>query len=253
MTEMRAVARMIGHLGASVYTVTASHYLKIYLIVAVIVDLSCPWWSCCSVPVAVSPYLTDAAYLILQGLGLQSGYLFGTIYFSTYGYKMNALKPIHHSHSSAMFTILFQVVIFSAILNALWKLLQRFIIKSTLDNIPGPPSRSLLFGNFFNPSSWVRLLIVLSNLQVFFQRFSAPKDGNFTNILLRNVWIYLSILYEQECWCHVDGSVIKIKAFLGVCAISLSIVQIGPDRRQPYRRINFLSSTQKQCIIYLSK
>ena len=41
---------------------------------------------------------------------------------------------------------------------------------------------------------------------------------------------YLSIFYEQECWRLVDGSVIKIKAFLGVCSISFPIVQIGPDR-----------------------
>ena len=47
-----------------------------------------------------------------------------------------------------MFTILLQVVIVSAILHALLKLLQRFFIKSALDNIPGPPSQSFLFGDF---------------------------------------------------------------------------------------------------------
>lgn len=39
----------------------------------------------------------------------------------------------------------------------LWRILRRFIIKSDLDNIPGPPSASLLKGNFeevFNPNAW---------------------------------------------------------------------------------------------------
>ena len=58
------------------------------------------------------------------------------------------------------------------------------------------------------------------------------------------------MLYEQEYWRFVlDGSVIKIKAFLGVCAISFSIVQIDPDRKRNNRKINFLSLTQKQCTI----
>lgn len=47
-----------------------------------------------------------------------------------------------------MFTILLQVVTVSAILHVLCKVLQRFFTKSVLDNIPGPPSQSFLFGNF---------------------------------------------------------------------------------------------------------
>ncbi|KAF9448806.1 cytochrome P450 [Macrolepiota fuliginosa MF-IS2] len=40
---------------------------------------------------------------------------------------------------------------------AIWRLLRRFIIKSAFDNLPGPPSRSWLFGNIpqlFTPNGW---------------------------------------------------------------------------------------------------
>jgi hypothetical protein len=51
-----------------------------------------------------------------------------------------------------MFTIPFLAVIVYAILYALWKLQRQFCItKLALDNIPGPPSQSLLFGEFFEP------------------------------------------------------------------------------------------------------
>ena len=45
-----------------------------------------------------------------------------------------------------MFTI--SLIVF-VILYALWKLQQQFSIKLALDNIPGPPSQSFLFGEFF--------------------------------------------------------------------------------------------------------
>ncbi|KAF9448714.1 cytochrome P450, partial [Macrolepiota fuliginosa MF-IS2] len=40
---------------------------------------------------------------------------------------------------------------------AIWRILRRFIVKSPLDNLPGPPSHSWLFGNIpqlFNPNGW---------------------------------------------------------------------------------------------------
>ncbi|KAF8807052.1 cytochrome P450 [Phlegmacium glaucopus] len=52
-----------------------------------------------------------------------------------------------------MFSILLQVVI----VYALWKLLRKFFVKSALDNLPGPPSQSFLFGVFpqlFNTNAW---------------------------------------------------------------------------------------------------
>ena len=124
------------------------------------------------------------------------------------------------SSSTAMFTIL-QTVIVCAISYALWKLRRRFFIKLALDNIPGPPPQSFLFGEFFlNPWPLKPPSCRLFDLQVFFHSFSTSKDGNFTNILNRNVswWIFFNSL-RAGCWRLADGSVIKIKAFLGVCAV----------------------------------
>ena len=54
--------------------------------------------------------------------------------------------------NTAMFTFLLQALIVTATLHALWKLfLQRFLIKSALDNIAGPPPQSFLFGEPLYP------------------------------------------------------------------------------------------------------
>ena len=50
---------------------------------------------------------------------------------------------------TTMFSILIQVSIVSAILYALWKLQRQFFDKLALDDIPGPPSQSFLFGEFY--------------------------------------------------------------------------------------------------------
>ena len=49
-----------------------------------------------------------------------------------------------------MFAI-FDVVILYAFLCVLWKLQRQFLTKLALDNIPGPPSNSFLFGEIFEP------------------------------------------------------------------------------------------------------
>ncbi|KAF8807043.1 cytochrome P450 [Phlegmacium glaucopus] len=53
-----------------------------------------------------------------------------------------------------MFT---QAVIFCAISYVTWKVLRQFLVKSALDNLPGPPSQSFLFGvfpQFFSIKGW---------------------------------------------------------------------------------------------------
>ena len=54
---------------------------------------------------------------------------------------------------------------------------------------------------------------------MFLHNFSIPKDWNFTKKSYRNVRQSFN-LHEHWCWCLADGSVIKIKAFLGVCFIN---------------------------------
>jgi hypothetical protein len=58
---------------------------------------------------------------------------------------------------------------------------------------------------------------------------------------------YFLIPCEQDIDAWADGSVIKIKAFLGVCAIRFSIYQFDSDRS--LRKINFMSLTRKHCTI----
>ena len=162
---------------------------------------------------------------ILSGLGLQTGHLLKNIFFSTDAYITHTLKQNLLFHSSAMFSILLQVVIVSAILHVLWK---RLFIKSALDNIPGPPSRSFLFGNFTVFTPWVRLLIVYHISRCFSTGFQQQGMG-ISQRHCPEMYEYLSIFLRRRCWRLVDGSVIKIKAFLGVCAVSVTIVQIDPD------------------------
>ncbi|KAF8805218.1 cytochrome P450 [Phlegmacium glaucopus] len=79
-----------------------------------------------------------------------------------------------------MFPILLQVVIAYAIFYALWKVLREFFFKSALDNLPGPPSKSFLFG-----------------------------DCVFPQLFNTNAWEFHKEISQKY------GSVIKIKAFLG--------------------------------------
>ena len=51
---------------------------------------------------------------------------------------------------SGMFNILFQVIIVYAFSFAFCKLVRRYLINSALDNLPGPPPQSFLFGDCFN-------------------------------------------------------------------------------------------------------
>lgn len=102
---------------------------------------------------------------------ITSAYYLNTVYiYSSAGIYFKLARPTtailngwisyfkkHHpffSHpffpnTAAMFTIPLQTVIVFAILYALWKLQRHFFIKLALDNIPGPPSQSFLFGEFF--------------------------------------------------------------------------------------------------------
>ena len=103
------------------------------------------------------------------------------------------------SSSTAMFTIL-QTVIVCAISYALWKLRRRFFIKLALDNIPGPPSQSFLFGEFFwIPDLWNRHLVVYSISRCFSTAFRRQRMG-ISQIYWTEMYHdeYFSTLYEQD-------------------------------------------------------
>jgi hypothetical protein len=96
-----------------------------------------------------------------------------------YVYIMHTLKDNLFFHSSAMLTILLQVVIVSAISHALWKLLQRFFFKSALDNIPGPPSQSFLFGDFLESLILQSALLLFTSSPGVFPQVFNPKGWDF--------------------------------------------------------------------------
>lgn len=88
--------------------------------------------------------------------------------------KLEYIPSWNIIYTSAMFSesVLVQAVIVYVVSYALWNLVPRFFIKSALDNIPGPPSQSFLFGKeFWTPSvlSYSRLLTQSSGVfpQVF--------------------------------------------------------------------------------------
>ena len=146
-----------------------------------------------------------------------------------------------------MFTTLFQLVIASAILYPLWKLLQRFFIKSELDNIPGPPSRSFLFGDFLESES----LIFESAFLLF-----TPSPGVFPQVFNTKGWEFHKDISEKcmnvfqfSSTNNVDVSQMvalsRLKPFLGFVLFLFEFPNWSWS--QPCRKINFLSSTQKQC------
>ena len=54
----------------------------------------------------------------------------------------------------------------------------------------------------------------LFNLQVFFPSFSTLKDGNFTNILNKIVWMFFN-LYRQEAYALQMVVLLRSRHFLG--------------------------------------
>ena len=101
-------------------------------------------------------------------------------------------------------------------------------------NIPGLPSQSLLFGDWFwilNPCNY--LLIVYPVSRCFFHKFSTSKDGNFIKKLHRNV----GIPYQQDADALQMGVLSRLRPSLGLVLALFSIFQIDPDRN--LRKINF--------------
>ena len=101
-----------------------------------------------------------------------------------------------------MIIILLQVVIVSAILHVLLKLLQRFFVKSALDNIPGPPSQSFLFGDFLESLILDFAFLLFTQSPGVFPQVFNTKGWDFHKDMAQKCMNTISILYEQD----VDAS-----------------------------------------------
>ena len=148
-----------------------------------------------------------------------------------------------------MLTFFLQAVLVYAIPYFLWKFLGQLFINSPLDNLPGPPSQSFLFGDFFESSIPRNRLLIIYPISTA-RRFSTILQYQRMGISQRNyteMYDYLFDLFQTGYWRLADGSVIKIKALLGVCAVlfwSPTSILIAA-----FRKINFSSSTRKHCTI----
>ena len=112
-----------------------------------------------------------------------------------------------------MFTIL-QAVIFYAIFYALWKLQRQFFIKSALDNIPGPPSQSFLFGEFFERSIYeTAILSFIPSPGVFPQLFNI-KGWEFHKFIEQKCMNIFSIFYQQDTDASQMVALLRSKPFL---------------------------------------
>ena len=129
-----------------------------------------------------------------------------------------------------MFTILLQVVIVFAILHVLWKLLQRFYFKSALDNIPGPPSRSFLFGDFLEFLILESGLIVYSISRCFSTGFQHQGMG-ISQRYCPEMYEYLSIFYEQDVDASQMVALSRLGPFLGFVPFLFQCFKVVPDRR----------------------
>ena len=102
-----------------------------------------------------------------------------------------------------MFTTIFlQILAVSAILYALLKLLQRFFIQSELDNIPGPPSRSFLFGDFLESFILYPPLLIVYTISRCFSAGFQHQGMGISQRYYREMYEYDPIFYEQD----VDAS-----------------------------------------------
>ena len=97
-----------------------------------------------------------------------------------------------------MFTIFLQVIIVYAISSASWKLLRQFIVKSTLDNLPGPPSQSFLFGYLFLILSPYKGLLIVCPISRCFSTDFQPQRMGISQTDCRKMYEHLSIPHEDD-------------------------------------------------------
>lgn len=80
---------------------------------------------------------------------------------------------------------------------ALWFLLRPYVVKSCLQNIPGPKSTSWWKGESD---------VLMSEFEAY-----SPSEGNFHQVFDRNGWQFHDMLLKKF------GSIVKINMLFGVC------------------------------------
>ena len=83
------------------------------------------------------------------------------------------------SRYPGMFAILPQVIIVSAFSYAFWKLIRRYLITSALDNLPGPPSQSFLFGDCLKSLSFESTFLLSAQSPGVSPQFFNPNGLEF--------------------------------------------------------------------------
>lgn len=82
-----------------------------------------------------------------------------------------------------------------------WRLLRNHILPSSLDNIPGPPSRSLLKGEYIGSDYYILGRLIL----IFFS-----MTGSMLELQSRNAWPFFDRLTNDY------GHVVKCTGMFGV-------------------------------------
>ena len=100
-----------------------------------------------------------------------------------------------------------QVTIVSAVSWVLWKYFRQFFLSSPLDNIPGPPSRSWLYG----VSDILRVVQGAGSCLTYLL-------GNLKQILAKDGWDFIQHLTDDY-----TAGIVKLDGLLGVRGSALSL------------------------------
>ena len=134
-----------------------------------------------------------------------------------------------------MLTLLAQTILVCGSCWALWKAIRQYVGQGTLDNIPGPPSPSILFGECC-PASHIRARYDFPRLHV----------GNLKQLYDRNGWAFHRELGEKY------GPVVLLHGKFGVRA---ELIHLSPPLLTlcAFSASCYTSSTRRQCTPLLLK
>lgn len=99
------------------------------------------------------------------------------------------------------------LVVFATVAWIIWRLSSRFLLKSPLDNIPGPPRSSIIRGTTYNYGRGASQLIFLT--------------GNFGDLFNRHAWDFFDNISRAY------GPVLKLHGALGVCSDLSAVFKVS--------------------------
>ncbi|KAF8237919.1 cytochrome P450 [Tricholoma matsutake] len=134
-----------------------------------------------------------------------------------------------------MLNLLIQGIVAYALSRACWRMLRHLVVKTDLDNVPGPASHSILKGNFsklFNINAWdfhkglrqqyggvVRINAVFGDKQLY---VSDPKA------------LYHIVVQNQNVFQHIDSFITSQQILFGKSLLTT----IGDEHRRQRKRLN---------------